>query len=95
MKNRLDLIRLASRESGFTKGDMEIALDAFIKTAKKIVKDGEELNIMGFGKMWPETVPAHKLHDLNNGGFMEVPESKRIKVRISELFKAEVNSTSP
>lgn len=92
MKNRLDLIRLASRESGFTKGDMEIALDAFIKVAKKIVKEGEELNIMGFGKMWSEVAPAHRLYDLNNGGFREVPESKKIKVRISELFKAEVNS---
>ena len=51
MKNRMDLVRLASRESGFTKGDMEIALDAFIKVAKKIVKDGEELNIMGFGNI--------------------------------------------
>ena len=92
MKNRMDLIKLASRESGFTKGDMELALDAFIKTAKKIVKDGEELNITGFGKIWAEIVPAHKLYDLNNGGFMEVPESKKIKVRMSELFKAEVNS---
>lgn len=91
MKNRLDLIRLASKESGFTKGDMEIALDAFIKVSKKIIKDGEELNIMGFGKMWPETVPPRKLYDLNNGGFKEVPESKRIKVRISELFKSEIN----
>ena len=31
-----ELIKLASRESGFTKGDMEIALDAFIKVSKKI-----------------------------------------------------------
>lgn len=92
MKNRMELIKLASRESGFTKGDMEIALDAFIKVSKKIIKDGEELNLMGFGKMWPEIVPAHKIYDLNNGGFREVPESKKIKVRISELFKAEVNS---
>lgn len=91
MKNRLDLIRLASKEAGFTKGDMEIALDAFIKTTKKIIKDGEELNIMGFGKMWTETAPSHQIYDLNNGGFRDVPESKKIKVRISDLFKTEVN----
>ena len=91
MKNRMDLIRLASKEAGFTKGDMEIALDAFIKVSKKIIKDGEELNIMGFGKMWPETTSERQIYDLNNGGFRTLPESKKIKVKISDLFRSEIN----
>lgn len=91
VKNKNDLITLVYRDTGFNKSDLKMAFDSFIKNTIKMVKDGEELNIVGFGKIYAETIPSRKLWDLNNGGFRDVPEIKRPKIKFSDNFKSEIN----
>ena len=92
MKNRVDLIKDASKISCFTQADMEIALDAFIQTAKKYVISGEDLNIAAFGRLCCDQTAPRKLYDINNGGFVTMPSYKRPKMKFSDIFREEVKN---
>ena len=45
MKNKEDLVTLVARDTKYRKEDLRAALNSFIKIAKNVVADGEELNI--------------------------------------------------
>ena len=87
MKNRSELVRLASKKSGFTKGDMAIALDAFLEVSKEILKSGEDINIMGYFRVISEVIPERELYDLNNGVMRTVPAHRHARVKFSDSFK--------
>ena len=92
MKNKEDIVRLASKISGFTKKDMGIAYDSFLQAITELMQEGEDISIFGFGKIIIDNVPEKKIYDINNGDFVMVPPHKNPKFkfsdRVRELVKA-------
>ncbi len=89
MKNKEDLVTLVARDTKYRKEDLRVALNSFIKIAKNIVADGDELNISEFAKFYTDDV-SQKQWDLNNKTFKNM-SYKVIRAKFSDKFKAEVN----
>lgn len=89
MKNKEDLVKLVSRDTGYAKDDVRIVLNSFIKIIKRIVSEGNDLNISEFGKFSTDQI-SQQQYDLNSGLIKNI-SYKKIRFKISDKFKAEVN----
>lgn len=47
--NKAELISAMAAESGLSKADSKKALDAFIASVSKAMKDGDKVSLVGFG----------------------------------------------
>ena len=92
MKNKEDIVRLASKISGFTKKDMGTAYDAFVQAVAELMQDGEDISIFGFGKIIIDDVPEKKIYDINNGGFNIIPPHKNPKFKFSDKVRESVKN---
>lgn len=66
-------------------------VDNFVKVLTESLKNGEEVNFLGFGKFTCENVPARTCRNLQTGEMIEVPERKRVKFKASASLKKVVN----
>ena len=89
-KTKEDLVKLIARDTGYTKDDIRNALNSFVRVTKKLIAEGNELNIPTFGKFYTDEV-NQKQWDLNNREFRDM-SYKVIRVKFSDDFKAEVNN---
>ncbi len=47
--NKADLINAMTEESGLSKADCKKALEAFVSTVSKALKEGDKVSLIGFG----------------------------------------------
>jgi DNA-binding protein HU-beta len=89
--NKADLIEKLSDEVGFTKKDTGIFLDGFIKTVQESIKNGENIQLIGFGAFELKERSARKGRNPRNGEPIEIPATKVPTFKAGKTFKDMVN----
>ena len=85
--NNSNLVEDISNASGLTKADSEWALNAFLETALKALKSGDEINIVGFGSFYVKETAARNGRDFKTGEPITIPARKSVKFKPGKNLK--------
>ncbi len=80
--NRAELVAKIAESSELTKKDAEKALTAFISSVTEALKDGEKVQLVGFGTFETRKREARTGRDPRTGNPIKIPAS------LSPAFKA-------
>ena len=80
--NRTELIASMSEKSGLTKKDSEAALSAFLEAVEAALKDGDKVQLVGFGTFEVKDRPARE------GVNPQTKEKVKIAASKAPAFKA-------
>lgn len=88
---RKDLITKISEKSGLTKKDSEIALTAFTDVVTETLKNGDRIQLIGFGTFEVAERAARTARNPQTGESIEIGASKSPKFKPSKTLKSTVN----
>ena len=90
---KADIINKVSKETGFTKVEIEIILDSILNSIKSSLANGERIDMRGFGSF---VVKKRNARDSRNPATNEVFKLDTRYVptfKVSKILKEYVNST--
>lgn len=89
--NKMELIAAMAEETGFTKADAEKALSAFIHQVEAALKDGEKVQITGFGYFEVKERAARIGRNPQTNEEVSIPASKVPVFKAGKSLKEAVN----
>ena len=78
--NKGELIKAVATKAGFTSKDAQIAYDALIDTITEALKNGEKVQLVGFGTFEIKDVPQTKES-------VEIAASKKPVLKFGKAYK--------
>jgi DNA-binding protein HU-beta len=78
---RQDLLAALSEKTGLTRPKALAAMDAMLETITEILKEGQEVRLVGFGAFVPTERKAGKGRDPRTGVEIDIPESKSVRFK--------------
>ena len=85
--NKTELITAMVEESGLSKKDCETALNAFITATEKALKEGDKVQLVGFGSFEVKEHAARTGKNPATGAEIEIPASKAPAFKPGKAFK--------
>lgn len=85
--NKTELITAMAEESGLSKKDCETALNAFITATEKALKEGDKVQLVGFGSFEVKERAARTGKNPATGAEIEIPASKAPAFKPGKAFK--------
>ena len=85
--NKSELITAMVEESGLSKKDCETALNAFITATEKALKEGDKVQLVGFGSFEVKERAARTGKNPATGAEIEIPASKAPAFKPGKAFK--------
>lgn len=85
--NKTELITAMVEESGLSKKDCETALNAFITATEKALKEGDKVQLVGFGSFEVKERAARTGKNPATGAEIEIPASKAPAFKPGKAFK--------
>ena len=89
--NKTELIAAVAKETELKKVEAEKAINAVLNTVQKALKDGEKVQLIGFGTFEAKKRPARMARNPRTGEEIKVSASKAPTFRASKVFKDELN----
>ena len=89
--NKAELIAKIAEESKLTKKAAEAALDAFVKSVQGALKDGEKVQLVGFGTFEVRQRAARKGRNPQTKAEIKIPASKAPVFKAGKALKDLVN----
>lgn len=89
--NRAELVAKIAEESELTKKDAEKALAAFISSVTGALKDGEKVQLVGFGTFETRKREARTGRDPRTGNPIKIPASTAPAFKAGKALKDAVN----
>lgn len=89
--NRNELISSMAEKSGLSKKDVGIALDAFVDAVNDALKEGDKVQLIGFGSFEVKTRAARTAKNPRTGAPVEIGESKVPAFKPGKAFKDMLN----
>lgn len=89
--NKQELINVIAAESGLSKKDAEVALNATIGAINGALKDGDKVQLIGFGTFEVKTVAAHEGRNPATGAAIKIPACKKPVFSASKVLKDALN----
>ena len=89
--NKADFIDLIAKNSSFKKYESEQAIDVVIGSIMEVLKAGDSVNFIGFGKFSVGERAARKGRNPKTGESMDVPASKTPRFHAGKLLKEAVS----
>ncbi len=89
--NKAELIAKIAEESKLTKKAAETALDAFVKSVEGALKDGEKVQLVGFGTFEVRQRAARKGRNPQTKAEIKIPASKAPVFKAGKALKELVN----
>ena len=89
--NKAELIAKIAEESKLTKKAAETALDAFVKSVQGALKDGEKVQLVGFGTFEVRQRAARKGRNPQTKAEIKIPASKAPVFKAGKALKELVN----
>ena len=74
--NKVTLVAKIAEKSGLSKKQAELALGAFIDSVTEALKEGDEVQLMGFGTFEVKERAARTGRNPSTGATIEIPASK-------------------
>ena len=89
--NKAELIAKIAEESKLTKKAAETALDAFVKSVEGALKDGEKVQLVGFGTFEVRQRAARKGRNPQTKAEIKIPASKAPVFKAGKALKELLN----
>ena len=89
--NKAELIAKISEESKLTKKAAETALDAFVTSVEEALKNGEKVQLVGFGTFEVRERAARKGRNPQTKAEIKIPASKAPVFKSGKALKELVN----
>ena len=89
--NKAELIAKISEESKLTKKAAETALDAFVTSVEEALKNGEKVQLVGFGTFEVRERAARKGRNPQTKAEIKIPASKAPVFKAGKALKEIVN----
>ena len=89
--NKNELISSIADKAGIKKTDAEKALKAFIETVTEELKNGEKVQLVGFGTFETAERPAREGRNPRTGETMKIEASKSPKFKAGKALKDAIN----
>ena len=89
--NKNELISSSADKAGIKKTDAEKALKAFIETVTEELKNGEKVQLVGFGTFETAERPAREGRNPRTGETMKIEASKSPKFKAGKALKDAIN----
>jgi DNA-binding protein HU-beta len=90
--NKADLVSMIAAKSNLTKKDSESALNAFVETVQTALKNGEKIQLVGFGTFEVSERTAREGRNPKTGETMTIEASKAPKFKAGKALKDAVNA---
>jgi len=88
---KVDIINKIAKELNITKQDAESGVNMFFKTIKGALKEGEEIELRGFGSFRFRQRDARSGRNPRTGEPVNVPPKKVLYFKPSRLLKDMIN----
>ena len=85
--NKTELINAVAETSGLTKKDSEIALNAILDTIQSAMKNGDKVQLVGFGSFEVKERAARTGRNPRTKEIVEIPASKAPAFKAGQAFK--------
>ncbi len=89
--NKVQLVEAMAEQAGLSKKDAEAALKAFTATVEKALKDGDKVQLVGFGTFEVAKRATRVGRNPKTGAEMKIPASKSPKFKAGKAFKDALN----
>lgn len=89
--NKAELIAKIAEESKLTKKAAETALDAFVTSVEGALKNGEKVQLVGFGTFEVRQRAARKGRNPQTKAEIKIPASKALVFKAGKALKDLVN----
>ena len=89
--NKGELVEKVAEATGLTKKDGEAAVNAFIETIQKALKDGDKVAIAGFGTFDVSKRKAREGRNPQTGETIKIAASMSPKFKAGKSFKEMLN----
>ena len=89
--NKNELVSSIADKAGIKKTDAEKALKAFIETVTEELKNGEKVQLVGFGTFETAERPAREGRNPRTGETMKIEASKSPKFKAGKALKDAIN----
>ncbi len=89
---KTDIIDRLASETGVTKTDTKMMLNAFLKFIVDELAKGETVRFSEFGAFTVGTVEEHDHYNALTGETIHCPEQKRVRFKPSKTLKDLINS---
>ncbi len=90
--NKAELVAAAAEQTGLKKGDAEKALKAFIDVITEELKNGEKVQLVGFGTFEVSERTEREGRNPQTGETMKIAASKTPKFRAGKALKDALNA---
>jgi len=85
--NKADLINALAEKNGVTKKDAEKSISAILDIITDALKNGDKVQIMGFGSFEVKNRAARTAKNPSTGALMEIPASKVVSFKAGKALK--------
>ena len=89
--NKAELINAIAEESGLSKADSKKALDAFVSTVIKTLKEGDKIALVGFGTFEVKERAERAGINPATREAITIPASKHLSFTAGKTLKANLN----
>ncbi|MCL2282929.1 MAG: integration host factor subunit beta [Fibromonadales bacterium] len=88
-----DLINETAISCGLTRDDAKVSIEQFFDVVKDIIKEGNSLEIRGFGTFSPKTCNPRLGRNLKTGELIPLAASKSMNFKFSSELKARITGS--
>ena len=89
--NKADLINALAERNGITKKEADKAVSSVLEIIEEALKNGDKVQIMGFGSFEVKTRAARKGRNPQTKAVITIPASKAPVFKAGKSFKDEVS----
>ena len=89
--NKTDLINVVAAEANLTKKDAEAAVNATLAAIANALKDGDKVQLLGFGTFEVKAVAEREGRNPKTGETIKIPASKKAAFTASKILKDQLN----
>ncbi len=88
---KTDLVNVVVAETDVPKKTVESVVNATIEAIANALKEGDKVQLIGFGTFESKKVAAREGHNPKTGETIQIPESKKVSFSASKALKDSLN----
>ena len=89
--NKTDLVNVVAAEAKLSKKDAEAAVNATLAAVADALKNGDKVQLIGFGTFEVKTVAAREGRNPKTGEVIKIAATKKPAFSASKVLKDQVN----
>ena len=89
--NKTDLVNVVVSETNLTKKDSEAAVNAVIAAITNALKNGDKVQLIGFGNFEVKNVAEREGRNPKTGEVIKIAPSKKASFTASKVLKDQLN----